>query len=174
MSFSRLLWISVSSGPWRRLSSNPLTPPVVLIPNPSPVTVTSLSNPRPCPVVASTPSPRHFYPNRSPHSNTIGKCTHKFPQKHTIVPPPQRLHVDPRPKPQKIANLNSSNQFLFVIQHKILKFPQNKILQLVTQFSVCLRVFPFSELDLQNSKTPNSFNPHSIDPVFSLFSWSSN
>jgi hypothetical protein len=53
--------------------------------------------------------------------------------------------VDHRPKLQKTPNLNSPKQILFTNQRKTPNFPQDKKRQLVTLFSVYLRVLPFSE-----------------------------
>jgi hypothetical protein len=67
--------------------------------------------------------------------------------------------VDTRLKTQKNPILNSPIPNLFAIQRKTPKFPPNKKLHLVTLFSVCLRVFPFSELDPKTQTTKNLFNP---------------
>jgi hypothetical protein len=77
---------------------------------------------------------------------------------HTIGPPPQYLHVGIRPNPKKKPILNSPQTILFAIQHKIAKFLQNNKLQLVTLFSVCLRVLPFSEPPLKIPTTKNRTN----------------
>jgi hypothetical protein len=58
--------------------------------------------------------------------------------------------VELRVKPPKSPNPNSPQIILFVKQRKFLNSPKNPILHLVTQFSVCLRVFPFSEPTLKN------------------------
>jgi hypothetical protein len=73
------------------------------------------------------------------------QLTQSSPQMHTNVPPPQYLYVDPRLKLKKTSNPNSSKKILFAKQRETLKFPQNRKVQLVTLFSVHLRVFPFSD-----------------------------
>jgi hypothetical protein len=72
-----------------------------------------------------------------------------------MVPPPQCPPVDSRLKPKKRSNPSSSKIILFAIQRKNPKFPQYIKVHLVTQFSVHLRVFPFSD---QPQKIPISQN----------------
>jgi hypothetical protein len=93
--------------------------------------------------------------------------THKLAQ---VVPPPQQPHVEPRVKPKKTPKSDSPNSILFVNQRRILKFPQNTNVQLVTLFPVDLRVLPFSEFPLKKSKPQNLFNSYPFDPNLSLFS----
>jgi hypothetical protein len=73
----------------------------------------------------------------------------------TSGPPPQWLHVELRPEPQKNPNLNSPKEILFVIQRKTAEFPQDKNLQLVTLFLVCLRVLPFWKDSPKKSQPKN-------------------
>jgi hypothetical protein len=87
---------------------------------------------------------------------------------HTVVPPPQCTYVEPRPNFKKSLNLNSPQKILFAIQRKTAEFPQNIFLHLVTLFSVCSRLLPFSELLFQKFQTPRSFQPLSSWPLFQL------
>jgi hypothetical protein len=98
----------------------------------------------------------HVSANRSQIScNVLIKLTKPIPstarfppnpsEETQVSPPPQWTHVDSRPKHQKSSNLNSPQKILFVKQRKSLKFLQNKKVQLATQFSVRLRVLPFSD-----------------------------
>jgi hypothetical protein len=80
-------------------------------------------------------------------------------RKHTVVPPPQRLHVEPMGKPLKIPNSNSPLLILFAIQRETVKFPQNSLFHLVTQFPVYLRVLPFSDFPPKAQFFQNLFNP---------------
>jgi hypothetical protein len=73
--------------------------------------------------------------------------------------------VASRPNPQKIATLNSPNIILFAIQRKTAKFLQYKKLHLVTQFSVCLRVLPFSEPPFQKSGQKTATNPVQLTKI---------
>jgi hypothetical protein len=77
--------------------------------------------------------------------------------------------VDLRVKPQKSLNSNSPKRILFVKQREFPKFPQNKTLQLVTQFSVCLRVLPFSELSPKIQLTKNLFKTQSNPQNSAIF-----
>jgi hypothetical protein len=79
-------------------------------------------------------------------------------KKHTTDPPPQCTHADSRPKTKKTVNLNSPNSILFVIQRKISEFLHYKKRHLVTLFSVCLRVFPFSKNSPKTQFTQNFSN----------------
>jgi hypothetical protein len=63
--------------------------------------------------------------------------------------------VDPRVKPKKTPISNSSEIFPFAIQRKTIKFPQNKLIHLVTLFLVDSRELPFSE---PGPKIPNPKN----------------
>jgi hypothetical protein len=73
--------------------------------------------------------------------------------------------VDPPANPQKSPNLNPPTRILFVNQREPLKFPQNKKLQLVTLFSVSLRVLPFSELAPKIQSTQKTSNSYPIDLI---------
>jgi hypothetical protein len=73
--------------------------------------------------------------------------------------------VDPRANHQKIANSNSPNQILFVIQRKTAKFLQKQFPHLVTQFPVCLRDLPFSELAPKFSNSQILSNSHTKPPI---------
>jgi hypothetical protein len=84
---------------------------------------------------------------------------------HTVSPPPHLPTWEHRPKTQKPPTLNSPNQILFAIQHKIVKFLQYKELHLVTQFSVCLRVFPFSEPPPKKSDQKTQSNPVQLTQI---------
>jgi hypothetical protein len=97
--------------------------------------------------------PAHTTPTTVIHGLTLPQRT----QKHTIGPPPHLPHVEPRAKVQKTSNPNSPQNILFVNQREIVKFPQNKELQLVTLFLVCLRLHPFSELSPKKIQTLKIF-----------------
>jgi hypothetical protein len=99
------------------------------------------------PLVPSDTSP----PQSSTQINSP-KWTHSFP-------PPQYSHVEPRANPKKTLISNSSKIIPFVIQRKIAKFPQTQLIQLVTLFSVCLRVLPFSEPSLEIQAPKSATNP---------------
>jgi hypothetical protein len=70
--------------------------------------------------------------------------------------------VDPRVKSQNRPKSKPPILILFGNQRKIPKFPQNIFLQLVTLFSVYLRVLPFSEVQPKTRKPKNLSNFRSI------------
>jgi hypothetical protein len=119
------------------------------------VTVASLSKP------TNTVLDQTLHLQPIGHSIYIRELQPEIPPKHSkctqVVPPPHKLHVDPRVKPQKIPILNSPVSILFVNQRETTKFLQNFFLHLVTLFSVRLRVLPFSEVTPQNQITKNLF-----------------
>jgi hypothetical protein len=94
----------------------------------------------------------------NPQTQPILEFNTKIPQntqkKHNIGPPPQYLHVSPRPKHQKILISNSPKTILFAKQHRISRFPQNIVIHLATLFPVDLRELPFSEFSSKNPKIP--------------------
>jgi hypothetical protein len=76
--------------------------------------------------------------------------------------------MNPRGLSTKTANLNSPSFILFAIQRKTAKFLQKIKPHLVTQFPVCLRVFPFSEPPFENFSQkfpPNPDQKSQIPPI---------
>jgi hypothetical protein len=89
-------------------------------------------------------------------------------------PPSSRSTPTTAQDSQNQPNPNSPNLISFVIQRRILKFPQNIFVHLVTLFPVSLRLLPFFE----RSSKPQNLNPQfkfDSKPLhFSSFSWSLN
>jgi hypothetical protein len=71
-------------------------------------------------------------------------------------------------KPKKSPFLDSPKKIPFVNQRENLKFLQNIKVQLVTLFSVYLRVLPFSDQPQKSPIPQNLSRLPSIDPFLSL------
>jgi hypothetical protein len=103
----------------------------------------------------------YVIPQYTKSSQNSFNCPNNSPKTTAIDPPPHPLHVDSHPKTSKIPNSNSPQRNLFVNQREFPKFPQNSFIQLVTQFPVCLRELPFSELGPKTQKPKLQSNFHS-------------
>jgi hypothetical protein len=74
------------------------------------------------------------------------------------------------PKTSKASILNSPKSILFAKQRKNAKFLQYIFPHLVTLFSVCLRVFPFSKNSSKKFQPQIQFESQPNDHFFSPFS----